>query len=65
MEQYDYYKDGNSQAKIRSSRITATACDWRRSPAAGWAGFCHVNKDGTAYYEAPNADLGIVPAFVV
>ncbi len=64
-QQYDYYKAGNSQAKMRSSRITATARDWCRSPAAGWAGFCHVNKDGTAYYEAPNADLGIAPAFVV
>lgn len=64
-QQYDYYKAGNSQAKMRSSRITATARDWCRSPAAGWAGFCHVNKDGTAYYEAPNADFGIAPAFVV
>lgn len=64
-QQYDYYKAGNSQAKMRSSRITATARDWCRSPAAGWAGFCHVNTDGTAYYEAPNADLGIAPAFVV
>ena len=24
-----------------------------------------MNKDGTAYYEAPNADLGIAPAFVL
>lgn len=51
--------------KIRSSRITAAARDWCRSPANGWAWFCHVNKDGTAYYEAPNADLGIALAFVV
>ena len=50
---------------MRLSRITATARDWCRSPATGQALFCHVNKDGTAYYEAPNADLGIAPAFVV
>ena len=64
-QQYAYYAAGNSPAKMRHNRITATARDWCRSPAAGWEGFCHVNKDGTAYYEAPNADLGIAPAFVL
>ena len=64
-QQYAYYAAGGSPAKMRHNRTTATARDWCRSPAAGWAGFCHVNKDGTAYYEAPNADLGIAPAFVL
>ena len=64
-QQYAYYAAGGSPAKMRHNRITAAARDWCRSPAAGWAGFCHVNKDGTAYYEAPNADLGIAPAFVL
>ena len=64
-QQYAYYASGGSPAKMRHNRTTATARDWCRSPAAGWAGFCHVNKDGTAYYEAPNADLGIAPAFVL
>lgn len=31
----------------------------------GGPAFAMVNKDGTAYYEAPNADLGIAPAFVL
>ena len=64
-KQYEYYANGGSQAKKRHNRITATARDWTRSVVKGWRGWTHVNRDGTSYYEAPNADFGIAPAFVV
>ena len=64
-KQYEYYANGGSQAKKRHNRLTATARDWTRSVVKGWRGWAHVNKDGTSYYEAPNANLGIAPAFVV
>ena len=41
-QQYAYYAAGGSPAKMRHNRTTATARDWCRSPAAGWAGFCHA-----------------------
>ena len=65
--QYDYYKNGNSKMKYKSTS-TSTGCLWfLRSPYdTSSSYFCVINTDGSSsYYSGAYYSRGFAPAFKV
>lgn len=59
--QYEYYKVGNSKAKIRHGSESEW---WTRSPySSNFSSFCRVESDGTSYFRSAQFDDGIAFAF--
>lgn len=63
--QYQYYKNGNSKIKYKHN-ATTKANWWLRSSCSSLSSaFCHVETDGSAYYDYSSYCDGVAPIFRV
>lgn len=64
--QYDYYKNGNSRIKYRSTSTSAICIWFLRSPYDTSSNqFCVIYTDGASYYAGAYYSRGFAPAFKV
>lgn len=65
-QQYQYYKNGNSEVKCRHSLPRYTAYWWVRSPYCNnSSSFCNVENEGDTDHNGAMYSYGIAPAFRV
>ena len=64
--QYAYFKNGSSKVKYRHNSQSSTMTWWSRSPDSyDSAGFCYVDRTGSAGFNGASYSFGVAPAFKV